>query len=146
MFALSLFVVSAPLQRNAPMKVLGGDAPTVDVLVPTYNEGTDIVAVTLVAAKAMTYPEGKLNVYLLDDGGTDEKCESDGEIAAYEARHRRASLQKLCAELGVRYLTRERNLHAKAGNLNAAMQHISGELSLVLDARPAPSRDFLQMT
>jgi cellulose synthase (UDP-forming) len=146
MFAMSTFVIAAPLQRRAAPKLNDAEAPTVDVLVPTYNESSDIVAVTLVAAKAMTYPADKLNVYLLDDGGTDEKCDSDDETTAHEARHRRASLQELCAELGVRYLTREQNVHAKAGNLNAALQHVTGELIVVLDADHAPSRDFLQMT
>ena len=42
---------------------------------------------------------------------------------AAAARARRSELQALCDELGVRYLTRARNEHAKAGNLNNGLAH-----------------------
>ena len=67
----------------------------------------------------------KLNVWLLDDGGTDQKC-NDHESPKKRRRRaqRRLSLQKLCVELGANYLTRARNEHAKAGNMNNALAHI----------------------
>ncbi len=46
----------------------------------------------------------------------------------------------------MRYLTRERNEHAKAGNLNNGMLHSDGELIAVFDADHAPARDFLLET
>lgn len=94
----------------------------------------------------MDYPRDKLSVYLLDDGGTDQKCNSDNPVTAHAARARRAELQKLCADLGVHYLTREKNVHAKAGNLNAALPKTSGDLVAVFDADHAPTRDFLVRT
>ncbi len=48
--------------------------PTVDVLIPTYNEEKEILEVTLLAALAIDYPSDKLNVYICDDGGTDQRC------------------------------------------------------------------------
>ena len=82
MLAISLFVVSDPKRRGPPPAFDEKDAPTVDVFVPSYNESREILALTLSAAKAMEYPADKLNIYLLDDGATDEKLGSaDPEIA-----------------------------------------------------------------
>ena len=50
--------------------------PTVDVFVPTYNEDKGLLATTLAAAIGMDYPADKLTVWLLDDGGTDQKVNS----------------------------------------------------------------------
>ncbi|MDU0342719.1 UDP-forming cellulose synthase catalytic subunit [Bosea rubneri] len=146
MLFLSLFVVAMPLPRRATPPIDLANAPTVDVFVPSYNEDADLLATTLSAALAMDYPTGKLQVYLLDDGGTDEKCASDNFAAAHAAKERRATLQKLCEGLGVTYLTRERNLNAKAGNLNNGIAHSQGELIVVFDADHAPARSFLTET
>lgn len=146
MLALSLFTVADPLDRPPAPELDERDMPTVDVYVPSYNEDASILAVTLAAAKAMEYPPDKLKVYLLDDGGTDQKCNSSDPAAAIAAQRRRAALQELCRGLGVGYLTRARNEHAKAGNLNAALAKTGGELVCVFDADHAPTRDFLRAT
>jgi cellulose synthase (UDP-forming) len=146
MLFLSLFVVSSPLSpRDAP-PLDADNAPTVDVFVPSYNESADLLATTLSAAKGMAYPRDKLTVWLLDDGGTDQKCESPDPALAREARDRRAELQALCASLGVNYLTRARNEHAKAGNLNNGLAHSTGDVVAVFDADHAPARSFLEET
>ena len=114
--------------------------------ISTYNEEPELLATTLSAALAMDYPAGRLSVYLLDDGGTDEKCNVDNFVAASAARERRAALQTLCEGLGVTYLTRERNISAKAGNLNNGLANSSGDLVVVFDADHAPARNFLTET
>jgi cellulose synthase (UDP-forming) len=146
MLFLSLFVVSSPMRSRKAPQIDPHNLPTVDVFVPSYNEGADLLATTLAAAKAMTYPSDKVTVWLLDDGGTDEKCNSADIIKAQEARARRAELQALCASLEVKYLTRARNLHAKAGNLNNGLEHSTGDLVAVFDADHAPARSFLTET
>ncbi|GAU85713.1 UDP-forming cellulose synthase catalytic subunit [Bosea sp. BIWAKO-01] len=146
MLFLSLFVVALPLPPRKTPPVDLQNAPTVDVFVPTYNEEADLLATTLAAALAMDYPADRLKVFLLDDGGTDEKCNADNFVAANAARERRATLQKLCEGLGVTYLTRERNISAKAGNLNNGIAHSEGELIVVFDADHAPARSFLAET
>jgi len=146
MLFLSLFVVSSPMPSRKSPKIDPDNLPTVDVFVPSYNEDANLLATTLAAAKAMSYPADKLTVWLLDDGGTDEKCNSINPQAAEAARERRAELQDLCAALGVRYLTRARNLHAKAGNLNNGLDHSTGDLVAVFDADHAPARNFLEET
>jgi cellulose synthase (UDP-forming) len=146
MLFLSLFVVAMPLPRRTSAPPIPADAPSVDVFVPSYNEEPELLATTLSAALAMDYPADRLTVYLLDDGGTDEKCNADNFVAASAARERRAQLQKLCAGLGCTYLTRERNISAKAGNLNNGLANSSGDLVVVFDADHAPARNFLTET
>ncbi|MGO4570418.1 UDP-forming cellulose synthase catalytic subunit [Microvirga sp. 2TAF3] len=146
MLFLSLFVVSSPLPSRRPPMIDEENLPSVDVFVPSYNESASLLATTLAAAKAMNYPADKMTVWLLDDGGTDQKCESLDKTQAAEARERRAELQALCAALGVNYLTRTKNLHAKAGNLNNALEHSTGDLIAVFDADHAPARSFLEET
>lgn len=146
MFFISVFVIADPIDREPAPRQKDEDLPTVDVFVPSYNESADILSLTLSAAAAMDYPKDKFNVYLLDDGGTDEK-RNHMDLAVSEAANRRArELQELCVDLGVRYLTRERNVHAKAGNLNAGMQHTDGKLIVVFDADHAPEKSFLRET
>lgn len=146
MLALGLFVSAQPVTRPQAPQLADDELPTVDVFVPSYNEDQDLVAVTLAAAKALDYPRDKLTVYLLDDGGTDEKIYAADPVVAAKAAERKRSMQVLCAELGVRYLTRQRNLHAKAGNLNNGMAHSSAELVVVFDADHVPAREFLRET
>lgn len=146
LFFLTALVSGDPVEHAPPPKVKLRDAPTVDIMIPSYNESADLLAVTLAAAKNVTYPDDKKVVVLCDDGGTDQRCaHSDPEVAR-EARERRAELQELCRELGVVYMTRARNEHAKAGNLNEALKSLKGELVLVLDADHVPTKDFLART
>ncbi|HEV7260343.1 MAG TPA: UDP-forming cellulose synthase catalytic subunit [Bosea sp. (in: a-proteobacteria)] len=146
MLGLGLFVNAQPITRNAAPQLKDEELPSVDVFVPSYNEERDLVATTLAAAKALDYPHNKLKVFLLDDGGTDEKVYSFDHAVASAARARRSDLQQLCADLGVTYLTRERNLHAKAGNLNNGLAHSAGDLVVVFDADHVPAREFLRET
>ena len=94
---------------------------TIDVLVPSFNEGIPILRGTLQACLAMDCPH---RTYLLDDGN-------------------RPEMRQLCEELGVHYLTRDNNLHAKAGNLNNALDQTDGEFVAILDADHIPEPNFL---
>jgi cellulose synthase (UDP-forming) len=100
-------------------------APTpgrkVDVYVCTYDEPAEVVMATLAGCRALTYPH---TTYLLDDG-------------------RRPEMEELAELAGARYLTREDNSHAKAGNLNAALPRTEGDLVFVLDADHVPMPDAL---
>jgi cellulose synthase (UDP-forming) len=59
---------------------------------------------------------------------------------------RRAKLQAICGELGAELLTRDNNDHAKAGNINTALERTTGDLVLILDCDHIPVRGFLQET
>jgi cellulose synthase (UDP-forming) len=99
--------------------------PMVDVFLPTYDESPELVERGIVAAKALDYP--RFRVWVLDDG-------------------RRDWLEQMCAEREVGYIRRPDNKHAKAGNINNALQLTSGELFAVFDADFTPHRNFLYRT
>ncbi len=99
--------------------------PSVDVLIPTYDEPDFILRRTIIGCQAMDY--ANKTIYLLDDT-------------------RRPEIAQLAKELGCEYMTRPDNRHAKAGNLNHALNHIHGELVAVFDADFVPTRNFLTRT
>lgn len=117
-----------PLRRQpAPLTIPIENWPTIDIMVPTYNEPLSVVKPTIYAALGIDWPQDKLNIYLLDDGG-------------------RASFRAFAAEAGVHYIARPTHEHAKAGNLNHAMQHARGEFVAIFDCDHVPTRTFLQLT
>ncbi len=146
MLAISLFVVSDPIDRAPPLPLAPEDLPSVDIYIPTYNEDPELLAMTVVAAADMDYPKDKFTVWLLDDGGSDQKCNQDNPKKAREARERRIELTALANELGAKYLTRAKNEHAKAGNMNNCFKQSSAELICVFDADHVPVREFLNRT
>lgn len=146
-YILSIFVNIDPKERQPiPLPEDLSILPTVDVMIPTFDEASDLLEVTLISALQMDYPEDKFTVYLLDDGGTEQRCQAEDPTKAETARNRSKSLRALCDRLGVKYLTRAKNVHAKAGNINNGLEHSDGDLILILDADHAPTTDFLQNT
>ncbi len=146
MYFAGIAVNIHPLQRK-PVAPVGEPEswPTVDVLIPTYDEPFEVLHTTLIAATQLDYPPGRYRVWLCDDGGTAQKLAQPGTAGA-DAAQRAARLRDLCAEVGATYLTRARNEHAKAGNINAALEHASGELILMLDCDHVPTADILRST
>lgn len=103
------------------------DMPNVDILICTYNEGVNLLEKTIAAAKNITYPVGKMKIYVCDDG-------------------RRNEVKALCKDYNVGYITRDSNEGAKAGNINNALTKTTGELFAVLDADMLPKKNFLERT
>jgi len=99
--------------------------PSVDILIPTYNEPEFILRRTIIGCQALDYEPKK--IYLLDDT-------------------RRLEIKALALELGCEYLARPDNKHAKAGNLNHAIARTNGELIVCFDADFIPTRNFLTRT
>ncbi|WP_312836940.1 UDP-forming cellulose synthase catalytic subunit [Pantoea sp.] len=125
---LGYLQTTSPLKRT--IEPLPDDIalwPTVDIYVPTYNESLDVVRDTVLAAQCIDYPRDKLNVYLLDDG-------------------KRSEFARFAADVGVGYITRDDNRHAKAGNLNHALKITKGELICIFDCDHVATRAFLQAT
>jgi cellulose synthase (UDP-forming) len=146
-FFLNIFVNLNPLNRR-PVKLSANSLlwPTVDVYVPTYDESNVIIETTLLAAMQIRYPKDKFRVYLLDDGGTLEKRNHSDPVRAAAALERYNTLQAYCTKIGAHYLTREKNDHAKAGNLNSALKQTHGDLILTLDTDHVPTIDILEKT
>lgn len=144
---LGAFVNVFPLHRkSAPLPDDPEQLPSVDIMIPTYNESPEMLEVTLLAATQVAYPREKLTVYLLDDGGTVEKRNDPDPETARRAHERYTALMALTERVGARYLTREHNDHAKAGNVNAALSRTNGELILILDADHIPAWEILHKT
>jgi|GEM_PF-358177 len=104
--------------RSEPMKT------SVDIMITTYNEDLDIVLPTVIGA---TKVRGDTTIWLCDDG-------------------RRTEMRALAKRFGINYQVRSDNKHAKAGNINAVLPKLKGDLMLVLDADHVPSPDFLEAT
>lgn len=105
--------------------VEGRFTPSVDILIPTYNEPAYILKRTVIGCQALEYANKK--IYLLDDT-------------------RREEIRQLAEELGCEYITRPNNFHAKAGNLNHALAYTQGEFIVVFDADFIPTKNFLIRT
>jgi cellulose synthase (UDP-forming) len=124
--AVSLFVFSSwRLSARRPEGLRHG--LRVAILVPTYNEPEDVLRATVLGARGVRHrptPE----VWVLDDGD-------------------RPWVAAMCGELGARYLVRPApRRHAKAGNLNHALEHLDADYLLVVDADHVPLTHFLERT
>jgi len=123
-----LFVNVFPLTRRIPpLPCDPGRLPTVDILIPTYDEDVEVVYVTASACTQLDYPHEKLKIYILDDGGTSQKLNDPHPERAAAARQRAEQLKAIAARLGVSYLTRPTNQLAKAGNINESLLSCAGE-------------------
>ncbi|WP_188559960.1 glycosyltransferase, partial [Hymenobacter glacieicola] len=109
--------VSEPVAPAGPLPSF-----TVDVLT-TFCPGEPYAMMeeTLRAMQAITYPHTS---YLCDEADD-------------------AFLRQLCQQLGIVHVTRRHKLHAKAGNINHALQQATGQLCVVLDPDHVPAPDFL---
>ena len=145
-FLGSFVNVQGRKREHIPVPSDPDKVPTVDIMVPSYNEPQEMLEITLLAALQVDYPKDKLNVCLLDDGGTLGRRNSDDPERARSSQERYDELTAMCERIGATYLTREKNNHAKAGNVNAALEKTNGEFVLILDADHVPSRDILQRT
>lgn len=145
-YMVGAFVNAYPIHRAVPKLPDDPDKlPTVDILIPTYNEDPELLELTLLAATQIRYPRERFKVYLCDDGGTVQR--RNRPDIAQQAWERHHTLKALCERVGAIYVTRERNEHAKAGNINTALKdHCRGELVLILDADHIPTMDILENT
>ena len=124
---IGYFQTAWPLQRRpVPMPADMSTWPSVDIFIPSYNEPLEVVRQTVFSAMSLDWPKDRLHVYVLDDG-------------------RRTEFREFCEELGVGYLIRDNNHHAKAGNINAALQVTHSEYVAIFDCDHIPTRSFLQV-
>lgn len=127
MLLLGYFQSAWPLRRK-PVALPEdlNEWPTVDVFIPTYNEPLSVVRLTVITALSQDWPAEKIKIYVLDDG-------------------RREEFRDFCDSVGVGYLTRDNNRHAKAGNINSALDKTDGEFIAIFDCDHVPTRSFLQV-
>jgi cellulose synthase (UDP-forming) len=102
--------------RESPLRVA--------VLIPTWNEPPQVLAPTIAAAVAL---QPVHETWVLDDGD-------------------RPHIARLAGDLGARYLRRPDRSHAKAGNLNHALDIVQADVVAVLDADHVARPSFLTAT
>jgi cellulose synthase (UDP-forming) len=93
----------------------------VDVFITNYDEPLEVLRRTAIGARAIRYPH---RTWMLDDGKRDE-------------------VKAMADALGIGYIRREGNEHAKAGNLNHALGVTQGQYILQLDADHVPLPNIL---
>lgn len=122
---LGLFTFSLwDVDRRPAVRDVTVSPARIAVLIPTYNEGLEVLTPTVAAALAMRLEH---ETWVLDDGA-------------------RPEVERLAATLGARYLARPTHEHAKAGNLNHALTLVDAAFVAVLDADHVASPDFLVRT
>jgi len=110
---LSVMFLSTAQQIHMPVhRPTTLDRWIVDCLIPTHLEPPEVIECTVLAAKQV---RGLREVIVL-------------------ANYERAEIRQVCERLGVRYLPRGSNLHAKAGNLNAGLEYSDAPFFMLLDA------------
>lgn len=112
------------------------------IFIPTVNEGISILRPTVQAAKVArhrflnTYPYGKVNIILCNDGFVAKApCWSE--------------VENLAGEMGVKCITRTVGGGAKAGNIEFARQQVGATgnaLIVIFDADQIAHPDFLLKT
>jgi cellulose synthase (UDP-forming) len=102
---------NAEVSRNVEMYV-HHKAVRVDIFIPVYGEPVDEIKRTASAARDVY---GRHNTYILDDGKSD-------------------AVKNMAQEIGVSYIRRPTNEHAKAGNINYALSITEANYFLILDA------------
>jgi cellulose synthase (UDP-forming) len=119
----SFFAFNAWFLRFHSPKGMPSENPyTIDIFITVAGEAVDLLKATVEAAVQINYLSKK--VYILDDKGNVE-------------------YQRLAERFGCQYFAREDHRHAKAGNLNYALQRTSGDLILTLDADQVPQSQII---
>jgi cellulose synthase (UDP-forming) len=108
-----------------PLMLVGDRPPVVDLFVPVYDEPVEVVEPTIAAAVGLQGAD--VRVALLDDG-------------------RSPAMRRLAERYGARYIAREGNRGAKAGNINNALEQTDGQFVAVLDCDHVPLPRFLMAT
>lgn len=119
---LANWVIYLAAHHRATAPALRTASPTVDVFITACGEEFDLVEECVTAACAM---HGDFTVWLLDDGND-------------------PALAHLAESAGAQYLTRAGHTDAKAGNLNAALEHTHGEIIVIFDIDHIPTPEFLE--
>ena len=102
--------------------------PHIDVFIATYNEEEELLYKTVIGCLNMKYPDkDKVHIYICDDG-------------------KRENIKNMCENLKINYISRNDNLHAKAGNINNALKITKSPYVVTFDADMIPTSDFLMVT
>lgn len=125
------FFLRLRLQRQDPSIIDDEKLPTITVLVPARNE-EKVLAATLACLQKLKYPEGKLEIMIINDGSSD----GTHEVAQRQAgADRRFRILDIPASEGGR---------GKSSVLNRALPETSGDAIAIYDADNLPEANALR--
>lgn len=122
-----LLMIQVGLRRQTKSKIIPQDTnfdPSVDILIPIFSEPLSILESTLIGACGIDYKNK--TVFVCDDSHRDE-------------------VQILAESYGAVYVKGPKK-HAKAGNINNALQFSKADLVVIFDTDHIPCRSFLTKT
>jgi cellulose synthase/poly-beta-1,6-N-acetylglucosamine synthase-like glycosyltransferase len=121
-------------RRERPELPHVSEWPTVTIQLPVYNE-LYVVERLLAAVTQIQYPRERLQIQVLDDSTDETTHILAGEVARYGR-----------AGIPIELLHRDHRVGYKAGALQEALAHATGEFIAIFDADFAPPADFLLRT
>jgi cellulose synthase/poly-beta-1,6-N-acetylglucosamine synthase-like glycosyltransferase/beta-mannanase len=108
---------------SVPEKPILTKKLTVDVFTTFFpGEPYEMVKGTLLAIQRMKYPH---TTYLCDEADDPH-------------------LKEFCKNNGIKHVTRNNRINAKAGNINNALKQATGDICLILDPDHVPKENFLE--
>lgn len=110
----------------------GGPLPPVSILIPARNEVV-VIEDTLDALRSLSYPDGRFEVIVIDDGSTDDTAAIVNRIAKEDDRIRLLSLP--VQEQG----------RGKSHALNTALKSVQHDIVAIYDADNRPEPQSLEI-
>jgi len=102
--------------------------PPISILIPAHNEGL-VIADTLKALLNLNYPQGRLEILVINDGSTDDTADQVSAAAARDPRVRLFNVPKECAARG------------KSAALNKGLKQCRHDVIGIFDADNLPEPD-----
>ncbi len=118
------------LAKGRAAAVPDADLPAVSILVPCHNE-EKVIAHTILALQALEYPEGKVEILIINDGSTDKTA----EVVQGFTSDPRVRLLNVPAPLAAK---------GKSGALNYALGQARHEVLAIYDADNIPEPGALR--
>lgn len=129
-----------PTKKRPNLRLLGNNVPTVDIIITTCREPTDVCLDTVLAAIHVDYPKDRFRVIVTDDGANEDLRKGIIELAK----------SNLGSRLFYTSRTKGRHDRHKAANLNHALAFASmlpggaSEFAAGLDADMIPLCELLR--
>jgi len=126
------FCLRQRLRRQVPAAIDDDKLPSVTVLVPAHNE-EKVIAATMAHLQRLQYPEGKLEIMIINDGSSDGTHEAARRQAGTDRRFRFLDIPTAAGGRG------------KSLTLNRAFREARGEAIAIYDADNLPEADALRL-
>jgi len=126
------FCLRQRLRRQVPAAIDDEKLPAVTVLVPARNE-EKVIASTVARLQGLQYPDGKLEIMIINDGSSDGTLPAARRQAGTDRRFRFLDIPASAGGRG------------KSSTLNRAFRKARGEAIAVYDADNLPEADALRL-